>query len=338
MNGMNNNNLLTIVIPTYNRAEELEECLSCIAPQVYDNKDFVHIYISDNDSQDNTKEVVDSYISKYIGCISYFKQNENITASPNFDHAVHAVDTPYIYMLSDDDIVIPNFVTYILSLIKKYPDVKYFYINRYLSEMDYSNCELVCNKLGKDDVILFSKGGDLLKEHLAGPSCISTNLFRKEVWANYSDQCLKNCAGFQWFSILSQGCLNEKSAFIQHPMFICRLPRIQRYSDNWVYYYTFGLGNLFQYIDKQVNGIYEIWIRQQQCINKRAYLALLCSVANNKKLYQGRRNDMKSHIQSSIVRLFYDLLVFVFPRWFSLYVVRNIIRSLKLFELFKRNH
>lgn len=337
MNGMDNNILLTIIIPTYNRAEELDECLSCIAPQVYDNIDLVHIYISDNDSKDNTREVVDSYNSKYPGCISYFKQKENITASPNFDHAVHSVVTPYIYMLSDDDIVVPNFVTYILSIINKYPDVKYFYLNRYRSEMDYTNCELVYNKLGKEDVVQYSNGGDLLKVHLAGPSCISTNLFRKDVWANYSDQCLKSCAGFQWFSILSQGCLKEKSAFIQHPMFICRVPRVQRYSDNWVYYYTYGLGSLFKYLDRQANGLYETWIKQQQLVNKRVFLALLCSVANNKKLYQERRNDMKSHLHSPMVRSLYDLIVYVSPRWFSMYIIRNIIRSLKLFELFKRN-
>lgn len=337
MNGIDNKIILTIIIPTYNRAEELNECLSCIVPQVFEYKDIVSIYISDNDSKDNTREIVYSYISKYPNCITYFKQDENITASPNFDHAVHSVSTPYIYMLSDDDIVIPNFVTYILSLIKKYPDVKYFYLNRFRSDMNYMNSEIVYNKLGKEDALLYANGGDLLKVHLAGPSCISTNLFRKEVWADNSKYCLKDCAGFQWFSILSQGCLNEKSAFVQHPMFICRVPRIQRYSDNWVYYYTYGLGALFQHLNKQAKGVYDIWIRQQQCLNKRVYLALLCSVANNKKLYRERRNEMKSHLHSNQAKILYDLLVYVFPRWFSIYIVRNVIRSFKLFELFKRN-
>ncbi len=37
--------LLTVVIPTYNRANDLKECLSYVIPQVLPYKDKVHIYI-----------------------------------------------------------------------------------------------------------------------------------------------------------------------------------------------------------------------------------------------------------------------------------------------------
>ena len=333
MSGIESNILLTIIIPTYNRAEELQDCLSCIAPQVYAHKESVQIYISDNDSKDNTFEIVDYYQKKYTDCISYYKQKENITASPNFDHAVHSVSTPYIYMLSDDDIVIPCFVTTILSLIEKYPDVEYFYLNRYLSNMDYTGCELFHDELGKKDLIIYNNGADLLKKYWEGPSCISTNLFKREVWANYSTMCLQECVGFQWFSILMQGCVDAKCAFVQHPLFICRIPKEQRYSENWVWYYTYGLGNLFYCLDKKYNEIYSSWIEHQQYNNKRAFILLLITVSSNKKLYRSRRSKMKCHISSPSVRFFYDLLVFVFPKWFSNVVIRQIIRSTKIIDI-----
>jgi len=52
---------LSICIPTYNRAKELDECLSCIVPQIMD-KDSIEIVISDNNSDDNTEQIIQKHM------------------------------------------------------------------------------------------------------------------------------------------------------------------------------------------------------------------------------------------------------------------------------------
>lgn len=71
--------LLTICIPTYNRAYFLEEVLASVCAQL--NEDvlkYVNIVISDNASPDNTTEIAEKYVSKYPDNIEYFRNGENI--------------------------------------------------------------------------------------------------------------------------------------------------------------------------------------------------------------------------------------------------------------------
>ena len=57
---------LSICIPTYNRAEYLKEALDSIIKQINDtNRDKVEICISDNASEDNTKELIENYRKKH---------------------------------------------------------------------------------------------------------------------------------------------------------------------------------------------------------------------------------------------------------------------------------
>mgnify|MGYP000241246436 FL=1 len=121
--------LLTVVIPTYNRADILSTTLSFVIPQVLEHKDEVHIYISDNASTDNTKENVEKIMKQYPDLITYFCQEKNLTASPNFNDAVHRVNSEYVYLLSDDDIIVPECISFMLKCIKENREVKYFYIN-----------------------------------------------------------------------------------------------------------------------------------------------------------------------------------------------------------------
>ena len=57
--------LLSICIPTYNRAEILDKSLESITKQdIFQKTDEVEIIVSDNCSQDNTHNIVHKYIEK----------------------------------------------------------------------------------------------------------------------------------------------------------------------------------------------------------------------------------------------------------------------------------
>ena len=74
--------LLSICIPTYNRAEVLNACIKSIVT----NKAFsgaIEIMISDNSSEDNTEEICTKYASEFAN-VKYYKNPENIGGDRNF--------------------------------------------------------------------------------------------------------------------------------------------------------------------------------------------------------------------------------------------------------------
>lgn len=189
---------LTVVIPTYNRAETLRTTLSFVIPQVVAHKDEVHIYISDNASTDNTKEVVEDIISENPDIITYFCQEKNLTASPNFNDAVHRVNSEYVYLLSDDDIIVPECISFMLRCIKENFDVNYFYVNQYVASEKMDDVKLWNQNFGLSYLKKYETGGEMLKEHFDGPSCCSANLFKRELWVNAAKYMKEDCPGYVW--------------------------------------------------------------------------------------------------------------------------------------------
>ena len=117
MNGMHHNNtpLLSICIPTWNRAEFLEKSLISIYNQI-NTIPFgeIELYISDNCSDDSTSEVVDKYIQLGIP-ITYNRNECNLGAAKNFLQCMRWASGKYILLLGDDDILKAGAINTILS-------------------------------------------------------------------------------------------------------------------------------------------------------------------------------------------------------------------------------
>jgi glycosyltransferase involved in cell wall biosynthesis len=97
--------LVTISIPTYNRADGyLRGCIQSATSQTYPN---IEIIVSDNCSTDSTHELVNSIDDPRI---RYFRHEENIGANNNFNHCLNEARGDYFLLLSDDDLIDPDFV------------------------------------------------------------------------------------------------------------------------------------------------------------------------------------------------------------------------------------
>lgn len=95
---MNKKPILSICIPTYNRADCLEQILENMMPVCIDNN--IHIYISDNASTDNTEEVGMQFELKY-DVVHYYRHAENIGPDDNFEYVLKMSDTQYRWLMSD---------------------------------------------------------------------------------------------------------------------------------------------------------------------------------------------------------------------------------------------
>ena len=97
--------LVTIAIPTYNRADGyLKQALESALNQTYSN---IEIIISDNCSPDNTETVVKGFSDPRI---RYFRQTENIGANNNFNFCIEQARGIYFLLLQDDDMIDNDFV------------------------------------------------------------------------------------------------------------------------------------------------------------------------------------------------------------------------------------
>lgn len=105
---------VTIVIPTYNRADMLREALnSALAQTVSD----LEIVVSDNASTDHTAEVVASFNDPRI---RYFRQDTNIGMTPNWKFAVAQASSAWVAPLADDDHYFPDHLAVGLSAMARH--------------------------------------------------------------------------------------------------------------------------------------------------------------------------------------------------------------------------
>ncbi|MBQ7199385.1 MAG: glycosyltransferase [Selenomonadaceae bacterium] len=112
-----NSPLLTIGIPTYNRSELLQQLLGHLCP-VWGNDPRVEIYISNNDSPDDTGEVVKPFIKTYRS-VRYNKNIENIGGTRNFFEIYKAARGKFVITHGDDDIIRNDVWKKVLNIISQ---------------------------------------------------------------------------------------------------------------------------------------------------------------------------------------------------------------------------
>lgn len=101
------NRLLTIAIPTYNRAALLDKCLAAIAAQFVSVEQQVEVLISNNAATDHTREIVEKY--RVVFPLFHYHENEtNIGPDLNIAKCFELAETKYVWIFSDDDILLPR--------------------------------------------------------------------------------------------------------------------------------------------------------------------------------------------------------------------------------------
>jgi len=109
--------LLTIAIPTYNRAKLLELCLDSIIEQVKRSPESIEILLFNNASTDNTSEVARKYIAEYPS-IHYSENDKNYGPDYNIAKCFRLAKAKYVWVFSDDDLLLPRALERIMPLLK----------------------------------------------------------------------------------------------------------------------------------------------------------------------------------------------------------------------------
>ena len=120
---------ISICIPTYNRAECLVNCLNSIKLNSNKFNNEVEVCISDNCSTDQTEEVVRN-AQEHLD-IKYHKNSKNLGIPFNFLNVVDMAGGEFVWLLGDDDLLIPSAFAQIINLIDSYKKVDFFYVNSF---------------------------------------------------------------------------------------------------------------------------------------------------------------------------------------------------------------
>jgi len=191
---------ITLLIPTYNRANLLNKCLESVFAQDFQGN--IHCIISNNNSPDSTNDVIESWSKKQDKFkITHIDNKDSLSPIDNWEKTLRFVDTKYTKFLQDDDWLEPNALSTMSDDLKKFgAEVLVYNANIYSKDNNfkpiYSYYRGNTKKLDQADII-----NSVLQLGLAYPtsptaSIMKFELIKKALQFGKSNQfCTKNLMG-----------------------------------------------------------------------------------------------------------------------------------------------
>jgi glycosyltransferase involved in cell wall biosynthesis len=109
--------LVSICIPTYNRADMVGKAIESALAQTYPH---IEVLVVDNASTDNTADVVTRYRDPRL---KFFKNPANLGLFGNFNRCIELARGEFIHILHSDDYIDPKFTETCIRFFKEHPSV-----------------------------------------------------------------------------------------------------------------------------------------------------------------------------------------------------------------------
>jgi glycosyltransferase involved in cell wall biosynthesis len=221
VNGHSIQPLVTIGIPTYNRAALLKSCVQSALTQTYSN---IEVVVSDNASTDHTQATLKSFNDARLRIVS---NSKNVGHVGNFNRCLSEAKGEYFVLLCDDNVVDSTFLEKCVRLVEKEPSLPVVLAAYNILMIDDANNEkkVVPAVLSRKFGTGIWDGTDILIEYLCGristqtlSSIIRTDFLRTN--GGYSGEHQYACDEASWLPVLLEGragLVNEQCAtFIVH--------------------------------------------------------------------------------------------------------------------------
>jgi abequosyltransferase len=175
------NKLLTIAIPTFNRAKFLEQQLAWLSTAIKGFESECEIIISDNCSTDNTNEIIKKWQQVFRN--TKFKSNinnKNIGVMSNIAYCINAATSKYVWVIGDDDPIQERTLAYVLNNLNRYHDLALLILNfswLYVpkNEVVIQRCFSIENEdITSDGKALFER---CLEENFAGLAFMTAQVY-----------------------------------------------------------------------------------------------------------------------------------------------------------------
>lgn len=233
---------ISICIPTYNRAAHLTNCLQSIISNKSTSKVDFQVCVSDNCSTDETESVI--LAAQKSITIKYKKNSSNLGIPKNFINAVEMADGEFVWLIGDDDLLLPYALEELSGLINKHPSVDFFYINSFhlTTKYVFSFPQPFNTASLPKNMIPFSswpESGEMSFIDLIDPRIsfdflggMFLSVFRRQNWiqnVNTLDEtAVSDLRTFSYFDntfphvkIFSKAFANSKAFFYARPLSVC---------------------------------------------------------------------------------------------------------------------
>ena len=181
--------IVSIIVPCYNQAEYLDECLQSVLHQTYENWECI---IVNDGSPDNTDEVVKKWIIKDSRFKYYYQENAGVSSARNL--GILKSIGEYILPLDGDDKIAENYIKQAIEV----------FIKDDLLKVVYCKAEKFGDEMGEWDLPSFS-----LKSLALDNMIFSSALFKRRDWqkvGGYDDKMLDGLEDWEfWIAILKNG-------------------------------------------------------------------------------------------------------------------------------------
>lgn len=114
---------VSVLIPTYNRADYIEECLDSILNQTVPP---LEIIVIDDGSEDDTAQRLESYKDRII-----YLHKENGGKPSALNLALTQVRGDYIWLFDDDDVALPDAIEKRQQYLDSHPDIDFVFTSHY---------------------------------------------------------------------------------------------------------------------------------------------------------------------------------------------------------------
>lgn len=118
------NPTISVLIPTYNRAKYIGECLDSILAQTIKPS---QIIVIDDGSTDTTSEIINTYSDEII-----YLRKENGGKSSALNYGLKYATGDYVWIFDDDDVALPDAIACRLNIFDGHSDIDFVYSGHFI--------------------------------------------------------------------------------------------------------------------------------------------------------------------------------------------------------------
>ena len=216
--------LLSICIPTYNRAVFLKRmCESIFAQFGGEVFNRLEICISDNASTDDTNMVANDFVIRYPKNVRYKVNDKNYGPVYNAFEVLRIAKGEYLWCIGDDDVLIDGAIVYLLKMLmqlKNDVDIKVIFA-KYNSKVKDKVVFKAFDSLQSEKIYYKGEVEDfLIKDKFWCNGFLAAQIFRKDMVQNYFDNLTQqdNCNLWPHLSILLHNFKTLKQILVSKPI------------------------------------------------------------------------------------------------------------------------
>ena len=112
---LENQELISVIVPVYGVEQYLEKCLNSIINQTYEH---LEIIVIDDGTKDKSGEIADKFAEVDSRIVVYHKENGGLSDARNY--GIKRAHGEYITCIDSDDYVDEDYVYYLFDKLKKY--------------------------------------------------------------------------------------------------------------------------------------------------------------------------------------------------------------------------